>query len=350
MAAIHEIEAAVLQEWSEALLVAAGSTPDHARIVASALVDADIEGLASHGTLLLPMYLDRVMAGSVDPSATGEVVRDKGTQLVIDARHGFGHVVADTAVALVTARAKEHGVAVAAVRNAFHFGVAGRFARHIAQSDCVGIVSANTRPLMPAPGGAQAVVGNNPVAIAVPTTAEPLVADFALSAGAMGKIRLAESRGETIPAGWAVTNAGLPTTDAAEAIAGMLLPAGGAKGFGLAAMVDLLAGGLSAGGMGDQVRPLYGDMSVPYGSACLFMAIRIEGFRPSGEYKQAATAFADKIRRSRRAPGVDALRMPGDRSVRAREEFDGSLHISGPTLAALAQSSKRLHVDIPFLF
>jgi LDH2 family malate/lactate/ureidoglycolate dehydrogenase len=238
-------------------------------------------------------------------------------------------------------------MAVVAVRNAFHFGAAGRFAREIALKGCAGIVMANTRPLLPAPGGAERVVGNNPLAIAVPTTEEPVVLDLALSAGAMGKIRMAESQGHPIPDGWAATSEGVPTTDPVAAIKGMLLPAAGAKGFGLAVMIDLLAGGLSSGAIGDAVQPLYGDMSKPYGCSNLFIAIDIAGFRPLDEFAAQASKFGQKVRSSRRAPGAGDIRMPGDRALKAHRNFSGDLLIAAPTAAALRDAAHRLNVSIP---
>lgn len=339
--------AAELRMLAQALLAKAGTPAPYAGLVAEALVDADIEGLGSHGLMLLPMYLERIEKGSVDAGASGRIVIDTGSRVTIDADNALGHVTAEKAAALAIERARTHGLAAVAVRNAFHFGAAGRFARKIALAGQIGIVMANTRPLLPAPGGAERVVGNNPLAIAVPTAGEPLVLDLAMSAGAMGKIRLAEGRGEPIPEGWAATADGLPTTDAAEAIKGMLLPAAGAKGFGLAVMVDLLAGGLSAGAIGDAVRPLYGDLSQPYASANLFLAIEIEGFRQLDEFETAATGFADRIRGSKTARGAAPVRMPGDRAAKAHRDFDGSCRIAPATLEALRAAATRLDVAFP---
>ena len=347
MSAMLTLPAADLAALARDLLAAAGAPADKASLVAEALVDADIEGLGSHGLMLLPMYLDRIGAGSVAPAAEGRIVSDTGAQIVLDAENGLGHVTAARAAALAVERARTHGLAAVAVRNAFHFGAAGRFARSMAEAGCVGIVMANTRPLMPAPGGGERVVGNNPVAIAVPGPAAPIVLDLALSAGAMGKIRLAESRGEAIEPGWATDAAGLPTTDPAEAIAGMLLPAGGAKGFGLAVMVDLLTGGLASGAIGEAVRPLYGDLSKPYGSANLFLAIDIAGFRPVADFTAAAGAFADRIRASRAAPGAGPVRMPGDRANEAHRAFSGDCRLAAATRASLLAAAGRLGVAVP---
>jgi LDH2 family malate/lactate/ureidoglycolate dehydrogenase len=344
------IPATELVRFGFDLLAAVGTPAEHAQTVAEAMVDADIEGLGSHGLMMLPMYLDRASAGSIDPRAGGRIVVDQGPRVVMDAENGFGHVTATAAATLAAERAEAHGLAAVAVRNAFHFGAAGRYARAMALRGCIGIVLANTRPLMPAPGGAERIVGNNPVAIAVPAGAEPIVLDLALSAGAMGKIRLADSKGEAIPGDWATDAAGVPTTNAAEAITGMLLPTGGAKGFGLAVMVDLLVGGLSSGAIGDEVRPLFGDLSQPYGSANLFLAIKVDGFRPLAEFEAAAGAFADKVRGSRLAPGASPARMPGDRAVAAHRSFSGTLALPAATLGGLRKSAERLGVALPAAF
>ena len=347
MAASNIYPAESLKGFAVALLEAAGAPPDNAAVVAEALVDADSEGLPSHGLLHLPMYLARIAGGSVDPRATGEIVVDQGARLTLDAGNGLGQVTAETACAIAVARPEVHGIALVVVRNAFHFGAAGRFARRIALSGQIGIVMANTRPMLPAPGGMEAVVGNNPLAIAVPTEAEPAVLDFAMSAGAMGKIRLAAGKGEPIPEGWAQTAGGLPTRDAQEALKGTLLPAAGAKGFGLALMIDLLAGGLSAGGMGEAVQPLYGDMARAYDSANLFLAIRIEGLRPQADFAAAASGLTGRVRASRVAPGAGPARVPGDRAIQARSRFDGRCPLAQETLTALRSHARRLGVAIP---
>ncbi len=242
------------------IFTALGIVRGDAQLVANDIVLADLEGVVSHGVMLVPMYVDRIQKGSVSKKRQGDVVSDNKTAIVIDAGNALGQLTAHQAVTLAVARAKELGMASVAVRNAFHFGTAGRYARLMAEQDCVGMVMSNTRPLMPAPGGAEALTGNNPIAIALPSAGEfPVEVDMALSATAMGKIRLAASAGESIPADWAMAADGKPTTDPNEAIKGMLAPAAGPKGFGLAFVIDLLCGGLSGGAIGAEVRPLYGD-------------------------------------------------------------------------------------------
>jgi LDH2 family malate/lactate/ureidoglycolate dehydrogenase len=307
------------------LFHASGLPEAAARIVADALVEADHEGIPSHGVMLVPMYLERIRAGSISLHTEGRVVSDTGSTVVLDAMHALGQLTAHQAVLLLAKRAAEYGIASVAVRNAFHFGTAGRWAKALADRGCIGIVMSNTRPLMPAPGGAERIVGNNPVAIAMPTADPvPVVLDMALSASAMGKIRMADSAGKPIPEGWATDSRGVATTDPAEAIKGMLLPAAGPKGFGLAFMVDLICGGLSSGAIGDAVKPLYGDASVPYGCAHFFLAIDVARFRPISEFADQVSKFARRVRDSTPAHGVTQIFSPGEiawRTAQKNAEF-----------------------------
>jgi LDH2 family malate/lactate/ureidoglycolate dehydrogenase len=242
---------------------------------------------------------------------------------------------------MVIERARSHGLAALAVRNGFHFGTAGYWARQIADAGLAGIVMCNTRPLMPAPGGAERVVGNNPLAIALPGG---FMVDMATSATAMGKIRLAESAGQPIPSGWAADSDGRPTTDAAAAIKGMLLPAAGPKGFGLAVAIDLLCGALSGGAIGDEVAPLYGDPAKPYRCSHLFIAVDPARFGID-DLQARTAAFCERIRKSKRAPGTQTLYAPGDLERARRAENGDECPLAPEVLAKLKECAVRVGVE-----
>ena len=317
-----------------------------ARTAAEALVAADLDGVGSHGVMLVPMYVDRMMAGSVSTAGAASIVRDAGSAVVLDAGDALGQVTSRQAVELLVTRARDHGLASVAVRNAFHFGAAGYWARRLADAGLVGVASCNTRPLMPAPGGAERLVGNNPLAVALPAVGgEPLVLDMALSATAMGKIRLAESAGAAIPEGWAVDAAGRPTTDPATAIKGMLLPAAGPKGFGLALMLDLVCGGLSGGAIGAEVKPLYGDPAVPYRCAHFFLALDPARFGVEDVLASRVAAFAQSVRDSKPAPGVTRVYAPGDLESARRMANGRACPLPADVLEKLVAAGERLGVS-----
>jgi LDH2 family malate/lactate/ureidoglycolate dehydrogenase len=317
------------------IFVAAGVPQQGAQSVAEGLVEADLEGLASHGVMLTDMYLDRIRKGSVSTSESADVVSDREAAVVLDAGNALGQLTANQAMAMAVERAKKFGAGVVAVRHAFHFGTARRYALQATAADCIGIVACNTRPLMPAPGGAERVTGNNPLAIAVPTDSPvPIVLDMATSEAAMGKIRMAEKDGSPIPQSWAVKADGSPTTDATEAIAGMLLPAAGPKGFGLAFLIDLMCGLLSGGASGSAVQPLYGDAAVPYDCSHLFIAIDVAHFGDPAMFRAASAAAAERIRTGKRAPGVAQLFAPGEPEWRKREQARGEVDVA-PAVAQM---------------
>jgi len=317
------VEARDLQDLVQRLFGAAGLPDDASRTVAEALVDADREGRASHGVMMVPLYVDRLRQGSVSALPAARVVQDSGAVVVMDGQHALGQITADHAMATAVERALRHGLGAVAVRHAFHFGTASRYALAAAERGCIGVAMCNTRPLMPAPGGAEPLVGNNPVAIALPSVDEPPVAvDMALSAVAMGKIRMAQAQGREIPPTWATDADGVPTGDPAAAISGMLLPAAGPKGFGLAFMVDLLCGALSSGAWGEAVTPLFGDRAVPYDCSHFFLALNVASFRPLEDFEAEVSAAAARVRASRRAPGVSRVYSPGELEWQRRVDND----------------------------
>ncbi len=349
---VISVPAAQLSALVARLFVAAGLSETAAQTVADGLTDADLEGVPSHGVMLTDMYVARIRQGSVSLEDSGVIVSDNGAAVVLDARHAIGHLTGDQSIKLAIERARRYGAGIVAVRHGFHFGTARRFAIHAAEADCIGIVACNTRPLMPAPGGTESTVGNNPIAIAVPTEGPiPIVLDMATSEAAMGKIRMAAKAGEPIPATWAVKADGGPTTSAAEAIEGMLLPSGGPKGFGLAFVIDLICGLLSGGASGSAVTPLYGNPAVPYDSSHLFIAIDVAHFADPATVRVAAAAAAERIRAGRRASGTAQLFAPGEPEWRKRQSAAGMVNLTPAVAKMLSGLAGDLRVSpAPLVF
>ena len=341
-----QVEADVLSKFVAALFCACGAPAGVANKVAQSLVDSELSGQSSHGVMLVDMYVDRLLNGSVAPAAEPKIVLDLHAVAVLDANNGFGQIVGDEAIEIAVDKARLYGCGIVAVRRGFHFGVARRYALSAARSGCVGVAMCNTRPLMPAPGGAERLVGNNPIAIALPVEGDPpLVFDMATSEAAMGKIRMAAKMGASIPASWAVNADGSPTTDPEEAIQGMLLPCAGPKGFGLSFMIDLMCGLLSGGAHGESVRPLYGDPRIPYDCSSLFMAIDVDHFRDLKAFKDESRAAADRIRASKRAPGVDRLYAPGEPEWTRAAAARGRAALEPAVLSMLERMAHKLDVE-----
>jgi LDH2 family malate/lactate/ureidoglycolate dehydrogenase len=339
-----------LRQFTRQLLRQAGLGDAAAGEVAEALVDADRSGRGSHGVMQLEGYLPQLRAGGISKASAGELVVDDGAIGVLDAGHILGHLAAAQAMALAVERARRFGIGAIAVRHGTHFGVAGRYSEAAARDGCIGISLCNTRAVMPAPGGAQALVGTNPIAIAIPTARGPaIVLDMATTEGSVGKLRIAAKAGTPIPPTWAVTSDGAPTTDAAEALKGLLLPSGGPKGFGLALAIDLICGLLSSGAWGEAVPPIR-DTSRRPDCSYFFIAIHVSHFRALDDFLAEAQGAADRVRGSKRAPGVERILVPGERTANARAQNADEVSLERGTVEMLRKAAQDLGVDSSALF
>lgn len=329
------------------LFAAAGLAEPAALRVAAALIEADLSGRGSHGILQADGYLARLMAGAMSTGDTPSIVSDSGGTIVLDAKGIEGHLAAEAAIRIGVQRAREQGIAAVAVRNGFHFGVTGRYVRMAAEMGCVALVMCNTKPVMAAPGGAERLVGTNPLAIGIPMTDEQFVLDMATSTGSFGRIRQARAAGRAIPDDWALDAAGQPTTDAADAMEGFLLPMGGAKGFGLALAIDMLSGLLADGGWGASLGAIEDDASKPSNGSYLFIVIDIGHFREPAGFRADASAGAERVRNSKRAEGTQRLFTPGERSAETLANNDGTIALPAPVVAALTARATALGVAVP---
>jgi len=210
-----------------------------ARLLADSLVTAELWGHSSHGMLRLPWYRARLRSGAMEPVTRPDVVTDSGPLVVLDGHHGIGQVLTALAVDLGVERARVHGIAGVAVRNSNHFGTAAYFTRRAAEAGCVALLATNASPAMAPWGGREKAVGTNPWSIAAPAgSSGTVVMDIANTAVARGKIYLAEEKGVPIPEGWAADADGVPTTDAREAVDGLILPMAGHKGYAISFVFD----------------------------------------------------------------------------------------------------------------
>jgi LDH2 family malate/lactate/ureidoglycolate dehydrogenase len=333
-----------LQAYLQALFAATGLGVGAAQRMAAALVEADQQGLGSHGVSQAHVYLERLRRGSVTTAESATVALDGGAFAVLDAGNMLGHLAGDQAMQLAIDKAAVHGVGVIAMRGGLHFGVSGRYAVQAARQGCVGMVMCNATPVMPAPGGLDPLVGTNPLAIALPTGQEPaFLLDMATSEGGIAKIRVAARRGEAIPGNWAVNSRGEATTDPAEALAGMLLPTGGPKGFALSFIIDLLCGLLSSGGWGSAVTGLHRDLDLPYNGSSLFISLDVQKFRPNGDFAAEAEQARARLLQSRALPGV-RLRTPGQAPWEKAQQQQTHVAVDPAVLAGLARLAIELGV------
>jgi LDH2 family malate/lactate/ureidoglycolate dehydrogenase len=308
-----------LRAFAAGLLAACGVPEADAATAAAILVEADLRGVHSHGVLGLLVYTKRLRAGGIAPRASISVAADRGAALLVDGGNGLGQVVGAAAMGRAIARARETSVALVGVRNSNHLGMNGAYAMMALPHDMIGFVTnAGSGNLLAPWGGVEALLGTNPIALAVPAGEEPPpVLDMAMSQVSKGKITLAAARGEaSIPAGWAMNRRGETTTDTREAMEGLLVPIGGYKGAGLSFMTGLLAGVWVGGLFGRQVRDLFSDPAIPQRTGHLMAAARVDAFMDPTEFKRRVDAAIREIRASARAAGAEAVLAPGERGHR----------------------------------
>lgn len=226
-------------------LVMNRTSEGNARPTAVALVAAEADGQTGHGLIRVASYSAQAKVGKVDgfavPAVTGE-----GAALRVDAKGGFAYPAIDAAIARLVPLAREMGIASAGIFASHHCGQAGHHVERLAQEGLIGFICSNTPRAMAFHGGVRPYPGTDPLAFAAPLPGRaPLVIDMALSVVARSRIVAAKEKGEPIPLGWAVDRHGTPTTDPDEALAGALLPVGGAKGSALALMVEIFCGALA---------------------------------------------------------------------------------------------------------
>jgi len=309
-----------LRRLTERMLGAMGIPPEDAAVGADVLIAADLRGVDSHGVSRLELYYHRLTKGLLNPTPETRIVKDAGSVVVIDADNGFGICTAPRAMDLCIERAKEHGLAAVASRNANHFGIAGYYVLKATEENMIGLVMANTTPFMAPYGGRTRLLGTNPIALGVPGKKFPVVLDMATSNVAVGKLQLALRKREKIPLGWLVDGEGKPTDDPVDLLkGGSLVPMGGPKGYGLAVMVDLLSALLS----GAAVGPDIGSLIVNDRPECIghfMLAIDVSRFRALEEFFTAVDDYIDMIKGSKPAEGVEEIFLPGEIEIRKAEE------------------------------
>lgn len=343
------VPADALQSFAAAALAAADVPADSAAIVAAALVESDLAGHDSHGVRLLPTYVKRVFLGGTVPDARPAVVHDFAATAVVDGGDGWGPVNAAFAMDLAMVKARVHGLGLVAVRRSGHLGRLGHYTLQAAARGMVGLCMGNAGSRIAPWGGREPFLGNNPWSVAVPAGEElPVVVDMANSVVAAGKIRQYLGARKQLPEGWALDPEGNPTTDPVAALAGMLLPMAGHKGYGLMLTVDLLAGVLPGGAWGPQVRSIE-DQDRPTNSSHLLLAIDPACFGDPAAFRQRMDEYIQGVKAVPPAAGAEAVLLPGERSLRTRvERLATGIRLNAATQIALAKLAADLSLQRPW--
>ena len=322
------------------LLEASGVPHARAVVTATAIVQAEVWRLGSHGLMRLPYYLQRLSAGGCRADAELTTVVDTGALISLDGGGGLGHWQLWEAAQVAANRCAEHGIAAVAVGDSSHCGALGVYLLPLLRNGLAGMVFSNGPAVMPPWGGATTVVSTSPLAFGFPTGDGIAIVDLASSAVARGKIAQLAAAGKSVPAGWALDAAGQPTTDSRAALTGMLAPLGGAKGFALAFAVEALTGGLVGPTLATDVADMFaGDQAASrQGISHLVIALDPARLSPSGNAIARLDDLTDKVREA-------GGRVPGSGRVDIRDiASETSLAVDPRVAAELAEWADRLAV------
>ncbi|MDR3670191.1 MAG: malate/lactate/ureidoglycolate dehydrogenase [Holophaga sp.] len=334
-----------MRQWVADLWRAAGSEDGEARLTADHLVGANLAGHDSHGVGVLPAYVRSLRAGELLLNQRLSLITDADTLLVVDGNRGMGQSMAFQTMELAIERARSHGVAIVGLRNSHHIGRVGHWAEQAMAAGLASIHFTNVvgRPLVAPFGGLQRRFGTNPFTVGLPRRdGPPILLDFASSAIARGKVDVAYSRQEPVPAGVLIDHEGRPTTNPAvmeEEPLGALLTAAGHKGYALAMVCDLLGSALFGGYASHPDRfckaGFYNNML-----AVVFDPARLGA---GAHFEREAKTFIDYVQSARRTDPEAPIEIPGDAERRCRRQRAQALPLDPGTVRSLDQAAEAIN-------
>jgi LDH2 family malate/lactate/ureidoglycolate dehydrogenase len=340
------LSADLLARTTSTIFEAAGTPPDIAAFVADSLVGANLAGHDSHGVIQIPGYVGQIRDGALMPAARPEVVKDGPGILEVDGGWGFGQYAASVCMDLAVEKAKRNQLALATITRVNHIGRCGQWAEQAAQAGVIGMlgVSWGNGPFAATPfGGAGRVLSTNPLAMGIPLAGgRPFVLDFATTAVAEGKLRVARAKGSAIPDGWIVDGTGRPTTNVEDFYTGggMLQMFGGHKGFALSMAIEMLSIALTGADAVDD------DRNRKNGG--FFLAIDPTAIRPMEEFLAEAERFCDRVTGVPAAPGFGSVLIPGQPEERTRQQRrEHGIEIAESTWEVIQETARELGATLP---
>ncbi len=339
----------LLEDWLQKVFKAYHMPPADAQISARALVSASLRGVDSHGVARTAMYCERLRRKVANPTPDIKVAYPKPAAALVDGDDGIGLVVGHRAMAEAVSIAKSNGIGLAGVKRSGHYGMGALYVLQAIASDCIGLAFTNASPALPVWGGRGKFLGTSPFTAGAPTGEDPpFVLDMACSVVARGKLKFAAQRGEAIPEGLALDRNGRPTTDGAEAFAGVMLPMAGVKGAGLSLLMEVLSGVFTGAAFGGEVGNPFTALDGPQGTGHFFMAMRADLFMPMASFEERMQTLAHRVRQQPRAEGFDEILMPGEPEFRnERERQEAGIPLTPDIMESLKSEGEMVGIPFP---
>ena len=306
-----------------------GVPEEDAKICADVLLESDRRGIESHGcNRFKPIYINRIVNGTLLPVTNIEILKETPTTVVMDAHDGMGMVASHKMMEMLIKKAKTYGMAGGAIRNSTHYGIAGYWTTMASKEGLIGITGTNARPSIAPTFGVENMMGTNPLTFALPTDEEfPFCLDCATSIVQRGKIEYYARSGKDTPAGMVISREGEALTDSEQILKNLvdgtaaLAPLGGIgdelagyKGYGYAAIVEILSAALAGGefmkalsGVGEDGNPQMFHLGH------FFFVVDPEAFMGLDTFKKIAGDICRALRASEKAPGCERIYTAGEK-------------------------------------
>ena len=344
-----------------------GVPAEDAAICADVLLESDRRGIESHGcNRFKPIYIDRIVKGTLLPQTNIEIIKETPTTVVMDAHDGMGMVASYHMMNKLIEKAKEFGMAGGAIKNSTHYGIAGYWATMASKEGLIGLTGTNARPSIAPTFGVENMMGTNPLTFALPTDEEfPFCIDCATSIVQRGKIEYYAREGKDTPAGMVVSQNGQPMTDSEEILKALvegtaaLAPLGGIgdelagyKGYGYAAVVEILSAALAGGEFMKALSGVAADgSSQMYHLGHFFFVVDPDAFAGRETFKKVAGDICRALRASKKAPGCERIYTAGEKEYLTwLERKDKGVPVGEAVQKEIIEVRNKLGLDYRFPF
>ncbi len=344
-----------------------GVPREDAAICADVLLESDRRGIESHGcNRFKPIYIDRIVKGTLLPKTNIEIIKETPTTVVMDAHDGMGMVASHKMMTMLIEKAKKYGMAGGAIKNSTHYGIAGYWTTMASKEGMIGVTGTNARPSIAPTFGVENMMGTNPLTFSLPTDEEfPFCIDAATSIVQRGKIEYYAREGKDTPAGMVITNDGKTMTDSKEILKALvdgtaaLAPLGGIgdemcgyKGYGFAAVVEILSAALTGGqfmkaltGVDENGNPQM------YHLGHFFFVVDPDAFMGQDVFKKTAGDICRALRASKKAPGHDRIYTAGEKEYLVWcERKDKGVPVSEAVQKEIIEVRDKLNLPYHFPF
>jgi LDH2 family malate/lactate/ureidoglycolate dehydrogenase len=340
-----------LLRLSKEILIASGADQHEAEIVSKILVWCDFIGRDNQGVLRLPILTQRIEKGLVSTPCHYKVKKNSSSAILIDGKQGMGHYLAHQGMDKAIQIARDTGIAFVGIRDSNFFGAGAYYVEQAASAGMIGIAASNSYPKVAAFQGVSSVLGTNPFAFSAPReNGQSLLLDMATSASAGSTIRKYIDNNEELPIGIAVDSTGKDIRNPRDVENGTILPFGGAKGYGLSLMVEILSGIITGAGFSHGVKSMYNNLEESGNNGHFFVAIDVHQLMPLKSYYKHMETFISMLRDSGSGNDNRKVLIPGEMRWEMYERNrEQGLVINHETTVELKKLAKRYQIDFSLL-